>query len=393
MRRAARRVALGLSLSALVAGAAGCGDDPTGEKAYETKVAVYVGIPTRGPWGMQGQLLARGAELALADSGGGAGPFSVRLSERDVTDDDGRTVGVAGASREAGNFLRDGGTVGVITGLSPVTVRSFALTAAQTGAAFVSVSGDQVDATPDDLNPRGRRLSVGLAPGDAAIARGIAGRADAASCRSAVLVVAPDADGGALRGAPGLDPKTTVHGASYADPALVSGLRGALDDGADCVVVAGEPTAGDPARLLRAVLPELKGTTILLSRGAASQGAAALARSADLRMEAVVDDGVPDATEEGRRIDAAYSAVHGTPAPVGVLAGWRGMKLMLRAINEAGPKGNRRDGVSDALVRVAVPGPPAEGRQKPDGTVTTPTVSLARPEAYGWRAVRALDAG
>jgi hypothetical protein len=184
-----------------------------------------------------------------------------------------------------------------------------------------------------------------------------------------------------------------VRGASYADPALVSGLRGALDEGADCVVVAGEPTAGDPARLLRAVLPELKGTTILLSRGAASQGTAALARSADLRMEAVVDDGVPGATEEGRRIDAAYSEVHGTPAPVGVLAGWRGMKLMLRAINEAGPKGNRRDGVSDALVRVAVPGPPAEGRQKPDGTVTTPTVSLARPEAYGWRAVRALDAG
>lgn len=393
MRRAARRVALGLSLSALVAGAAGCGDDPTGEKAYETKVAVYVGVPTRGPWGMQGQLLARGVELALADSGGGAGPFSVRLSERDVTDDDGRTVGVAGASREAGNFLRDNGTVGVLTGLSPVTVRSFGLTANQTGAAFVSVSGDQVDASPADLSPRGRRLSVGLAASDAAVARGLAERAAAARCRSTVLVVAPGTGVDAPRHAGGLDPRTTVRGSSYADPQLVSGLRDALADGADCVVVTGEPTAGDPARLLRTVLPELRGTTILLSRGAASQGAAALARSADLDVEAVVDDGVPDATAEGRRIDAAYRRVHGTPAPVGVLAGWRGMKLMLRAIGEAGAKGNRRDGVADALVRVSVPGPPAEGAQRPDGTVTTPTVSLARPEAYGWRAVRALDAG
>jgi hypothetical protein len=393
VRRAVRRVALGLSLSALLAGVAGCGDDPTGEMAYETKVAVYVGIPTRGPWGPQGLALTHGVELALADSGGGAGPFSVRLSERDVTDPDGTSISATGASVEAGNFLRDNGTVGVISGLTPVTVRTFALTANQVGAAFVSASGDQVDASPADLVPRGQRNAVGMAPTDRAIVAGLAARAKAASCRRTVLVDTPVDGVSAPHDATGLRPRTTLRAASYADPRLETGLEGALEDGADCLAVTGEPSAGNPATLLRAVLPRLRGVTILVSRGAASQGVAVLARENGLRAEAVVDDAVPGDTAVGRRIDAAHRKVFGTPATVGTIAGWRAMKLMLRAIGNAGPDGNRRDAVGRELATAAIPGPPAEGRQDANGEISNPVVSLARPESYGWRAVRALDAG
>src|SRR4051794_35617128 len=127
MPRAVRRAAWGLAVTAATVGLAGCGGDPTGEQAYDTKVAVYVGVPLGGPWGDAGQAITRGTVLGLADSKGGAGDFSVRLSLRDVTDDDLDTVGIQGASREAGNALRDVGAIGVIGGLDPTASRQLQL--------------------------------------------------------------------------------------------------------------------------------------------------------------------------------------------------------------------------------------------------------------------------
>jgi len=117
MTPAVRRTACGLAAAVAAVGLAGCGGDPTGEQAYDTKVAVYVGVPLGGPWGDAGQAISRGTVLGLADAKGGAGDFSVRLSLRDVTDDDLKTVGKQGAAREAGNALRDVGVIGLIGGV------------------------------------------------------------------------------------------------------------------------------------------------------------------------------------------------------------------------------------------------------------------------------------
>lgn len=391
MRRAARRAALGLALVATTAGAAGCGDDPTGEKAGATKVAAYVGVPLRGPWAAQGLAVVHGAELGLADSGGGAGELSVRLSERDVTDDDGVTVGVAGAAREAGVILRDSGTVGAISGVSAVTLREYGLVTNQTGIAFVTATGDDPPGSGEDLQPRGHRTAVDLAPGDDAVRRGVIARVRAAGCARPVVADARASTAGSPYDLGVLRPAGVARAATWTDPALRRTVDSALRGRADCLVLTGDPSGGEPAGLLRALGDRLDGRRVVLSRGAASQATALLARSRGLEIEAVVDDGVPGDSPEGRRIDAMHGRIYGTPAPVGALAGWRAAKLLLRGVTAAGPLGNRRDGVVAGFVRAAVPAPPAEGRQHPDGSVTTPQLSVARPEAYGWRAVEALD--
>lgn len=393
MRAAARRLALGLALTAVGAGVAGCGGDSTGEEAYATKVAVYVGVPTRGPWAGPGLALARGAQLALADSGGGAGDYSVRLSIRDTTDDDGVDVSASGASREAGNFLRDVGTIGVISGLEPVTIRQWAILAGQTGVAYVTANGDRTEASRADLAPRGPRLGVDLSPPDEQIARAVGERVRAASCGTTVLVEAQGAGAGLRFPSTAVDEDVRLRGAAWTDPQLVTGLGQALRRGADCVVLAGEPSAGDAADLLGPLAAQLEGRRLFLTRGAASDGVARFARREGLRAEAVVDDPAPGADALTRRIDALHRRYFGTPAPAGVMAGWRSMKLMLRAVENAGPDGgNRRDAVAAALVAARVPAPPAEARQTADGTVTATAIGLARPASYGWRVVRGLDA-
>ncbi len=392
MTRAARRAAWGLAVTAAAVGLAGCGGDPTGEQAYDTKVAVYVGVPLGGPWGDAGQAIARGAVLGLADSRGGAGDFSVRLSLRDVTDDDLTTVGRQGAAREAGNALRDVGVVGMIGGLDPTASRQLQLLGNQTGIGYVSASGDQIASSEADLSPRSRRMAVQLGAPDADVATAILRREDAASCRDTTLVSAPDAGVGALLAEDGLEPRTTLRGSSFRDARLASGLERALRAGSDCLVVAGQPSAGDPADLLRPVADLLGDVTLILSRGAASPAPAALVRESGLTAEAVVDEAAADANAETRAVDAAYREVYGTPAPVGVMSGWRSIKLMLRAVGDAGAGGNRRDAVAAALVAAPVPGPPTDATQNDDGTISPATVGLARAEPYGWRAFRTLDA-
>lgn len=391
MTPAVRRAAWGLTVAAATVGVTGCGGDPTGEQAYDTKVAVYVGVPLGGPWGDAGQAITRGAVLGLADSKGGAGDFSVRLSLRDVTDDDDlRTVGTQGAAREAGNALRDVGVIGLIGGLDPTASRQLQLLGNQTGIGFVSASGDQIASSEADLSPRSTRMAVQLGAPDAAVASAIVARVRAADCRRTTLVSVPDAGVGRALASDGLDPTTALRASSYRDARLASGLERALRAGSDCLVVAGQPSGGDPEMLLRPLADLLDDVTVILSRGAASPATAALVREADLTAEAVVDEAAAGATDETRAIDAQHREVYGTPAPVGVMSGWRSIKLMLRAVADAGAGGNRRDAVSAALVAAPVPGPPTAATQRDDGTISPVVVGLARAEAYGWRAVRTL---
>lgn len=392
MTSAVRRAAWGLTAVVVAVGVAGCGGDPTGEQAYDTKVAVYVGVPLGGPWGDAGQSIARGAVLGLADAKGGAGDFSVRLSLRDVTNDDLKTVGKQGAAREAGNALRDVGVIGLIGGLDPSSGRQLQLLGNQTGIGFIAASGDQIAASESDLSPRSKRMAVQLGAPDAAVATAIVDRVRAADCRRTTLVSVPDAGVGRALAADGLEPATTLRASSYGDPRLASGLERALRADSDCLVVAGQPSGGDPVTLLQPVADLLDGKTVILSRGAASPATARLVRDADLTAEAVVDEAAANATAETRTIDADYRKVYGTPAPVGVMSGWRSIKLMLRAVTDAGAGGNRRDAVSAALVAAPVPGPPTDATQNDDGTISPVTVSLARAEPYGWRAFRPLDA-
>lgn len=392
MTRAVRRAALGLVLTSACVGAAGCGDDPTGEKAGATKVAVYVGVPLRGPWGPQGAAVARGVELGLAEGGGGAGGISLRLSERDTTDDDGIAVSDAGAAREGGVLIRDSGAVAAISGVSAATTREYGLAAGQTGIAFVEANGDDATGTRADLEPRGSRSSVDLAPTDAAVRAGVVERVRAAGCERPVVADARAKDAGAPYDLTAVRPAASARATSWADAGLRRTVTGAVGARTDCLVLTGDPSAGDPVSLLRALGDRLDDVAVIVSRGAASQAVALHARAEGLTAEAVVDDGVPTATAGGRRIDGLYRRIYGTPAPVGALSGYRAVTLQLRALAAAGARGNRRDGLRGGLLRSAVPGPPAEGRQLPDGRVTTPALSVARPEPYGWRAVEALDA-
>jgi hypothetical protein len=335
--------------------------------------------------------VANGVRLGLADSGGGAGALSLRASERDTTDDDGVTVGIAGASREAGVVLRDSGAVAAISGVSAITVRQYGVLANQTGVAFVAATGDDVGTASADLDPRGSRSEVLLPPTDAAVRDGIVDRVRAAGCERTVVADARARTAGAAYDLSDLRPAATARATTWSDAALRRTLDDAVRGRTDCVVLTGDPSAGDPVGVLRALGTRMEGRRLFLSRGAASQAVASFVRSAGYATEAVVDDPVPGATAEGRRIDELYRRYFATPAPVGALSGFRAIKLQLRALAAAGAKGNRRDGVRAGLLRSAVPGPPAEGGQEPDGRAAVPALSVARAESYGWRAVRALD--
>jgi len=403
----ASTVAVGLILS-------GCGGDPRGERGFPTNVAVYVDVPLRGPWAGPGQALAHGAELAVADAGGGIGHLSVRLTERDITDDaDGAAVTPEGAVREAGAALLDQGAIAMVSGLDPAAVRVSRRLASQTGLGFVTASGPEElggpgrsGPTTDDLSVRGPRRAVRLAASDRAIARQVDARIDAADCRSVVRLVAGDrgtAVDGADAGDGGVDrsrsrvtrsgPGRTEHIATaerYDDDGLRRNLERRLAAGADCVVVDGTPGAGDPAALLQGVVDDLDGVRILITRGAASGTMAGLVVEHDLRAEAIVDDVAPDTDAETRRIDALHRRYYATPATAGVISGWRSLKLLIAAVGAAGADGNRRDVVAARLVEQPVPGPPTVGAQDADGAVTPAPVGLARAREYGWRVVRNL---
>jgi hypothetical protein len=128
---------------------------------------------------------------------------------------------------------------------------------------------------------------------------------------------------------------------------------------------------------------------MLLTRGAASPALARLAAEQGIEAEAIVDGVAAGDDAESRKIDRAYREVFGGPAPIGVQAGWRATKLLLRAIGAA-RRGNWRSDVAAALVRVPVPGPPAEGRQSRDGEASPAPVALAVPDGGAWRVTRTL---
>jgi len=385
------RLGAALATSALLAGAAGCGGDPGGEEAFDTKVAVYVGVPLRGPWGERGQAIRDGAKLAIAQAGGGVGSFSVRLSFQDVTDPvDARRLSAQGAATVAGTALRDQGSVAMIGGLDPVSLREQLLLSAQTGLSFVSASGDRPTASEADLSPRGRRLFVDLAADQSAIAAQVGARVR--GCSRIVQITAglsSERRRALARALPARGVREVLLEGFRGRPAIDAVGR-ALRRAPDCLVLAAEPAAGDPVEVLEPVARRLRGTRIVATRGAASPTLAQLARRERLTAEAVVDEAAAGDDAEGRRIDALHRRWYGTPAPVGVQPGWRAVRLILRAVAAAGDRGNWRNAVAAQLVHARIPGPPAEGRQHPDGHVDPAPVGLARPEPYGWRVVRTL---
>ncbi|MGE4427609.1 MAG: hypothetical protein AB7G37_14250 [Solirubrobacteraceae bacterium] len=409
-RTSAAAVALTLAVGVL----AGCGGDPRGERGYPTNVAVYVDVPLRGPWAGPGQAIAHGAELAVADAGGGIGAFSVRLTERDITDDaDGAAITQEGAVREAGTALVDQGALAMVSGLDPAAVRVSRLLASQTGLGFVTASGPEElggggrpGPSTEDLSVRGPRRAVRLAASDRAIAARLDARVDAAGCRSLLRLVVGDgrvvaagneSTGGdgdtADRGEAGVAGSRTEHIATaerYDDPGLRRNLERRLSAGLDCLVIDGVPAAGDPAVLLQDAVDDLGGVRIFVTRGAASGTMAGLVVEHDLQAEAIVDDAAPDTDAETRRIDALHRRYYATPAPAGVISGWRSLKLLIAAVGAAGDDGNRRDAVAAKLVQLRVPGPPTVGTQDADGAVTPAPVGLARARDYGWRVVRNL---
>ena len=95
--RALLRVA-GVVLAAFMVAAfavlAGCGSGSSGE----SRLTVYLSAPLSGAAGRDGEDIADGARLALADAGWEAGGHPVRLEVLDAADPGGATDAIAGAN-------------------------------------------------------------------------------------------------------------------------------------------------------------------------------------------------------------------------------------------------------------------------------------------------------
>ena len=166
----ARPVAAAVLVAAL--GAAGCGDAGTGED--DAVLTVYVSTPLSGPAQGDGEDVADGARLALADAGGRAGELEVRAEYLDASAGGGRFEAAAVAAN-ARRAVEDSSSIAYIGELDsaatrtslPITNEANLLQVAPGSTAPDLVRESSFDdAVPQEIQTTGERTFARVVPSD-----------------------------------------------------------------------------------------------------------------------------------------------------------------------------------------------------------------------------------
>lgn len=176
-----RRLTGALVALALAATAVGCG---ASQDEGDAVLTVYVSAPLSGPGRTDGQDIADGARMALADAGGEAGGLEVRAEHLDIAGrNEGRFDPVTAAAN-ARTAAEDSTTIAYVGELDSGASRTSTPILNEAGILQVapgSGAGDLVrddpagDDVPAEVQPTGTRTFARLVPGDGEVGGAVAG--------------------------------------------------------------------------------------------------------------------------------------------------------------------------------------------------------------------------
>ena len=354
----------GLLLVVLALGLAAC--ERADERASDTgatTLTVYASLPLQGPSGPESQAVANGARLALREAGGRAGDFVVKLA---VLDDSTPKAGRADPTQTADNartvardrtaiaYLGDGPSGATAISLPILNAAGLMQVSATSGYGGLTGAQDADKGEPEKYYPSGVRTFARPVPADGIQARALLAALRGDDCRRLQLLDDRDVAGRGLA--------TTVERLATAarievvgrdtvrvDANLADEAAAIVERRPDCLLYAGALAEGVPRLFdaLHSADPQLE---LFGGEGLASDDfAAALAAGTQRRTELAAPPGVLEPLAGVRAFVRDYRNAFGVPARSGALYGREAMRLLLAAIERAGPRGGDRAAVTRAL--------------------------------------------
>jgi branched-chain amino acid transport system substrate-binding protein len=404
LRAPAVRGAVAAGLSGLVVGLAGCGTG--GAQTISTPVAptvsvpparsgemsIYASVALEGP--SASPSLADAMQLAIEQAGGRVNNVPVRLVILDETNTDGVSdpVAVAAAARAAAD---DSSTVAYIgdqtstdTAIAlPILNRAGILEVSAT-ATYAGLTRPSADPSePAKYYPTGRRTFARVVPSDFAQAAAQASYERTEGCTHVFVL-----DDGSLYGrglAASFAGDATAAGLTIVGTRAIStsaaeygALAASVATEADCVLLAGEPTAGVAALFdaLHGAGPSLKlfGTDALANASfAASLGGS---QAVTYLTAPTLDPSFYD--DAGQAFYETYTDRFGGPPDSTAIFGYEAMNAVLSAIDTAGSR--NRAAIVDAFFNI-------DNRVSPLGTYSIDADGDTTLDRYG--SYRVVDDG
>jgi branched-chain amino acid transport system substrate-binding protein len=365
-----RRAAVTLLLVALLAGGCGSGDDHTTEVPERGALTIYSSLPLRGERAHVASAVAAAQRLALADHGGHAGGREIKLVGLDSAKRDGASWDPGLVEANAKRAADDPNTIAYIGELDyggsaisvPVTNNKSILQVSPydglTSLTELQPGGPR-SAGPERYYPSGRRTFVRLVPNDLSQAAILVDWAREDGAEKIAIVHDDRVYGRALTA-------QIVYMADLRKLKVTSvhevDLRSKPERYADIAKqVAGDDPANAPDAVIYAGLDDMTADPMLQSVEDALPGARLYA-SAGVTSPAFDAGGTPevkvvsparpstDYPAGAQRLLKRLRAILGYEPPTEALYGYESLRLVLDAIDRAGPKaGNRAAVTAEAL--------------------------------------------
>ena len=366
-----------------------------------TTLTVYASLPLQGPAGPESAAVANGARLALREAGGKAGELVVKLAVLDdstpaagrwdpeQTADNART---AVRDRTAIAYLGDGPSGATAISLPILNAAGVLQVSPTSGYQGLTGTQDAENGEPEKYYPSGVRTFARPVPGDEVQARALLASLRDEKCRRLQVLDDRDVAGRGLATAVGRAAATAgieVVGRDGLLPAVdvAEEVTAIVRGRADCVLFAGALAGWIPG-LFDALHAADRQLELFGGDGLASDAfAAELGAGTQARTHLAAPVGVLEPLPGIRTFVRRYREALGVEARSGALYGYEAMRLVLAAIERAGPLGNDRTAVTRALFALGERNSPL-GPYRIDGDGNATSTAYSRMALRGGRLVR-----
>lgn len=396
------RLAAAMLATALALGLTAC--ERADEEAADTgstTLTVYASLPLQGPAGPESVAVANGARLALREAGGRVGGLVVKLV---VLDDATPAAGRWNPEQTADNaltavrdrtviaYLGDGPSGATAISLPILNAAGVLQVSPTSGYQGLTGRQDAEKGEPEKYYPSGRRTFARPVPGDDVQARALLASLRDERCRRLQVLDDLDVSGRGLatavaRAAVTAGIEVVGRDEVRADVDVAEETAAITERGADCVLVAGALAPWVPGLFdaLHAADPQLE---LFGGEGLASDAfAGALGAGTQARTHLTAPAGVLEPVPGVRAFLRRYRKALGAEARSGALYGYEAMRLVLAAIERAGPLGNDRTAVTRALFALGERTSPL-GPYRIDRQGNTTSTAYSRLAVRGGRLVR-----
>jgi branched-chain amino acid transport system substrate-binding protein len=357
-----------LGAIALGGGLAGCGDDqPNAVQDGSDTLTIYSSLPLQGPDRERARDMVNAIKLALQESGGKIGPFSVTYVPLDSATPEAGTWTGAKVLDNARQAVRDLNAIAYIgerdsaaTALSlPLTNEGHVLqvSPSSTYDGLTRVSRRQGE--PDRFYPSGERTFARVVPADRVQASALVGYMKSSGVRSIALMGDREIYGGGIADAvkkAAERQRIEVFDRGHVDASrgdLTRTARKVAETGADAFLFAGTTDTG-AARIFTAVADAapsmlLFGPAAIADQAFLSGLSVAVQRRVRVTTPALPARLLPRSAQTFR--DRFRKAFGRQPAPEALQA-YEAASAVLHAIRSAGSRGNNRQAVTDAFLAI-----------------------------------------